>query len=344
MNILLTSVGRRSYMVKYFKEALNGNGEVHVSNSDALTPAFTYADKNFVTPLIYEDEYIPVLINYCAKNKIDAVISLFDIDLPILAANRKLFNNIGVQVVVSNENVINVCNDKWKTCKFLVNNGFNVPKTYASLDSALQALKNGEVIFPLMLKPRWGMGSIAISEAKNKHELRLHYNNINSIIMDSYLRYESEASLNECVIIQEKLRGQEYGLDVINNLDGIYQNTIVKKKYAMRSGETDCAETTDNPDLKALGKAISEKLKHVANMDIDAFIENNKPFVLEMNARFGGGYPFSHVAGVNLPLAIVRWLRGETVNISLLTETTGVVAHKDIGIVKITNQSSGSQK
>ena len=34
MNILLTSAGRRTYMVEYFKEVLNGNGEVHASNSD----------------------------------------------------------------------------------------------------------------------------------------------------------------------------------------------------------------------------------------------------------------------------------------------------------------------
>ena len=103
--------------------------------------------------------------------------------------------------------------------------------------------------------------------------------------MGSYLKYESQVSFKECVIIQEKLRGQEYGLDVINNLEGEYQNTIVKKKYAMRSGETDCAETIYSPGLKALGKAISKKLHHVANLDMDVFVDNDKPFILEMNAR-----------------------------------------------------------
>ena len=73
MNILLTSIGRRSYLVKYFKEALKGNGEVHVSNSNAITPAFIYADKSTVTPLIYENEYIPFLLNYCVKNNIPVI-------------------------------------------------------------------------------------------------------------------------------------------------------------------------------------------------------------------------------------------------------------------------------
>jgi carbamoyl-phosphate synthase large subunit len=64
MNILLTSVGRRSYLVKYFKEALGKDGEVHVSNSIAITPSFIYADKSVVTPLIYENGYIPFLLNF----------------------------------------------------------------------------------------------------------------------------------------------------------------------------------------------------------------------------------------------------------------------------------------
>ena len=192
-----------------------------------------------------------------------------------------------------------------------------------------------EIQFPLILKPRWGMGSIAVFEVENEQELEVLYKKAKSNILSSYLKYESQMDLSKCVIIQEKLRGQEYGLDVINNLEGEYQNTIVKKKYAMRSGETDCAETVQYHELKALGKTISEKLHHIANLDMDVFIDDGNPYILEMNARFGGGYPFSHIAGVNLPLAIVKWLRGEEVDLSILTERVGIMAHKDIEIVFI---------
>lgn len=33
MNILLTSAGRRTYLVEYFKKALGGQGKVYASNS-----------------------------------------------------------------------------------------------------------------------------------------------------------------------------------------------------------------------------------------------------------------------------------------------------------------------
>lgn len=338
MNILLTSVGRRSYLVKYFKEALGENGEVHVSNSSAMTPVFMYADKSTVTPLIYEKEYISFLMDYCIKNEIVAVISLFDVDLPILAANKKAFQSIGVKVIVSDEDVISICNDKWETYKFLINNGFNAPKTYITLESVLYAIRKKEMQFPVMIKPRWGMGSIAVFEAENEDELKILYKKVVSKIKNSYLKYESCKKLEKSVLIQEKLYGQEYGLDVINNLNGEYQNTIVKKKYAMRSGETDCAETINSPILKKLGESLATKLHHIANLDVDVFFDENTPYILEMNARFGGGYPFSHVAGINLPLAIVKWLNGKEVDKLLLTEKIGVLAHKDIDMVDISKK------
>ena len=47
------------------------------------------------------------------------------------------------------------------------------------------------------------------------------------------------------------------------------------------------------------------------HLDMDLFVEKNEIYLLEMNARFGGGYPFSHLAGVNLPKAIIKWINKE---------------------------------
>ena len=67
MNILITSVGRRRYMIDFLRDALNGAGEVHVSNSQ-YTYVFEYADKSVITPLCFDEEYIPFLKEYCEKN------------------------------------------------------------------------------------------------------------------------------------------------------------------------------------------------------------------------------------------------------------------------------------
>jgi len=321
--------------VKYFKEALGDTGKVHVSNSSSLTPAFKDADHSIVTPLIYEKEYIPFLLSYCEDNNIRAIISLFDIDLPILSANKSKFEEYGIKIVVSDKKVIDICNDKYETYNFLKVNGFNTPNTYLHLSEALSALEKGTISYPVIIKPRWGMGSIGMFEADNENELRILYNKTLNSIKNSYLKYESRDNLLESVVIQNKLNGQEFGLDIINDLKGNYQNTIVKIKHAMRSGETDSSETINNINLKKLGETLSEQIGHIANIDVDVFLVDEIPYILEINARFGGGYPFSHMAGVDLPKAIVYWLQNKDVPRSLITEETGILAHKDINIVKL---------
>lgn len=94
MNILLTSAGRRTYMIQYFKKALKGLGLVHASNS-VFTYTLSQADKYVITPQIYDDGYIEFLLAYCRKENVSAIISLFDIDLPILAKNKKHLQKMG---------------------------------------------------------------------------------------------------------------------------------------------------------------------------------------------------------------------------------------------------------
>lgn len=334
MKVLLTSVGRRAYMVKYFKEALGEGGEVHVSNSDDKTVAFYYADKSVISPLIYSEEYIPFLLDYCKENSIDILISLFDIDLLVLARNKDKFASIGTKVIVSELKVIEICNDKWKTYNFLKDNGFNVPKTYLRLEDTILALDKGEIKYPVIVKPRFGCGSIAMSVAEDEMALLYYFRRNTRTINKSYLKYESAAE-DEKIIYQEFLQGQEYGADIINDLDGNLQDVIVKKKLAMRAGETDISETVDEPAIKNELERLSSLTRHIANMDCDVFLVDGKPYVLEMNARFGGGYPFSHMSGCDLPSAIVKWVQGETVDPATLKAKSGCVGYKELFITKI---------
>ncbi len=143
MNVMLTSVGRRAYMVKYFKEALGNEGKVHVCNSDDKTIAFKYADETVISPLIYDKNYIPFLLNYCQKYLIDIVISLFDIDLLVLARHKKEFERIGTKVIVSDPQIVQVCNDKWKTYNFLKTNGFNAPQSFLNINDVTTRIGEG---------------------------------------------------------------------------------------------------------------------------------------------------------------------------------------------------------
>ena len=331
MNILLTSVGRRAYMVKYFKEIIGDQGEVHVSNSDKNSIAFLYADKCVETPSIYDESYIPFLLKYCKENHIDILLSLFDIDLLVLAKSKSEFEKNGTKVIVSDVDIVSTCNDKWKTYQFLKENGFNTPKTFLNLESAEKAIADGDLCFPVVIKPRFACGSIAVSIAEDEEELKLFLKKANKQINRSYLKYES-ASSDERLLIQECLNGQEYGADVINDLNGNFCNTIVRKKIAMRSGETDIAEIVNEPSIQTELERLGKATGHIANLDCDIFLVDGVPYVLEMNARFGGGYPFSHAAGCNLPKAIVDWCCKKCIPNELLFARIGYKGFKELVI------------
>ncbi|KPH65143.1 ATP-grasp domain-containing protein [Pseudoalteromonas porphyrae] len=335
MNILLTSVGRRSYLVNYFKDAVKAySGKVFAANS-VETFALKQADFYTLTPQIYSEEYVDFLINYCLNNEIKVIISLFDIDLPILALNKQKFKQHGIDVIISDFDVINICNDKWLSYQFLLDKGIPTPKTYIDLDSAKQAILKGDLQYPIIIKPRWGMGSIAIYKADNEQELDVFYKKVLREINSSYLRFESGADINKAILIQECIAGGEFGIEILNDLQGNHVATFCKEKVAMRSGETDIAVTVENSALNDIGKNISTHLKHTALVDVDCLEQGGKFYVLEINARFGGQYPFSHLAGVNVPNVLLSLYSNSTVNEKDISIIYNVVGCKDIQPVRL---------
>ncbi|HZV68626.1 MAG TPA: ATP-grasp domain-containing protein [Saprospiraceae bacterium] len=335
MNILITCAGRRNYLVDYFREALNPlGGKVHVFNTDPHSAAYWLADVRVLSPFATDPTYPAFLENYCISNDIRAVLSCMDVDLGILAGAKEKFARLGITILVADPWVIDMAHDKWLTQQFLIEHQFPVSSLFLDLDKALDAIKRGEEHYPFFVKPRWGMGSIALFKAETEEDLIFYFEKTKQLITGSYSHYGMARDESNAVLIQGMLPGQEYGLDIINDLEGNHQVTVVKKKLAMRSGETDIAITEENKALEELGAKIASLTRHPANLDVDVFWDGEKAYVLELNPRFGGGYPFSHAAGINLPQAIVAWLQNEIVNkAELLTSRYGVEAMKGITMV-----------
>ena len=309
-NILFTCAGRRNYLINYFKEALKGNGNVIAADQDELAPALVDADIAIKVPDIYDKAYIPKLITTCKEYDISAIITLNDLELPILAAHKAVFEAMGVKVIVSSEQVIDIGFDKLKTFNFIKSIGINTPKTFTTLQDALKAIDAGDLKFPLVLKPRWGSASIGIEFPESLEELKLSYKLQKIKIKKTILGKVSKKDMDQAVLIQEKMDGKEYGLDIVNDFEGNYFGTFAREKLSMRSGETDKAMSVIDSRIEAMGEKIATALKHIGNMDCDAFLVNDQFFLLELNPRFGGGYPFSHEAGVNLAAIYLEWLKG----------------------------------
>lgn len=334
MRILFTCAGRRSYLLKYFKENLTEGDLIVATDMQLTAPALQVADIKLQVPAVYDPNYVDVTLNICKKHKIDALISLNDLELPILAENKKRFKDIGVRVIVSDPQVIDICFDKFKTAQWAKSIGLDTPKTYVRLDDVKRALELEEVSFPLFMKPRWGSGSIGLETIDDMEELDIYYHLLMKKIKKTILATASVG--DEYIMIQEKLTGKEYGLDVMNDLMGNNVAVSVKQKLAMRAGETDKAITVDFPVVREIGAKIGRNLKHIGNLDVDIMQRSNGDYcVLELNPRFGGGYPFSYEAGVNMPLAIIKWLKGEEVDPAILQPQYGRMFAKNDYLVEV---------
>ena len=328
MNVLLTCAGRRNYLVTYFRSALAGRGEVIAADASATAPALAEADRAEVVPPLEAPAYIEAIAGLCAKRRVGLWISLSDLELPIMARHRAPFEAIGTKVVVSAPAVVDRCFDKVATDRFVKELGYASPPTFTGMEAARRAIDSGELALPVVVKPRWGTASLGVEICESLGELELAWRLGHARLSRSMLGAASAADPARALLIQAKLGGDEYGLDIVNDLDGRHVTTWVKRKLAMRGGETDKAETIDDTRLRSLGWRLGEALAHVGNLDCDVFVDGGVATVLELNPRFGGGYPFSHAAGADLPSALIAWARGERPDPGWLWAKPGVIGAK----------------
>jgi carbamoyl-phosphate synthase large subunit len=312
MNILFTCAGRRNLLLRYFREALAGRGRIYAADVNPGAPALQEADLAFIVLPYDHPYYLDQLMALCRDYRVRLLISLNDLELPLLAGQRESFLELGTIVAVSSPEVVNVCFDKWLMAKFLTSCGLWAPKTYLSLGEARRALVQGTLSFPLVLKPRWGTGSICVEYVEDEEELELAYRWAKRRIGRTILAGMSASDPDRAILIQERLQDSEYVLDIINDLNGRYITTFAKLKLSDSSSSEGAIRvlTVEDQRLQRLGERIGKRLGHVGNLDCDVFVKDGRPYVLDLNPRFGGGYPFTHLAGANLPAALIAWASG----------------------------------
>ena len=101
--------------MQYFREALAGVGAVVAADAASHAPALQEADASVIVPKVDAPDYIDALLSVCAAHRTGMVLSLNDLELPVLAAAASRFERAGVQAIVSSIDVIETGFDKWRT-------------------------------------------------------------------------------------------------------------------------------------------------------------------------------------------------------------------------------------
>lgn len=297
MNILLTCAGRRHYLATYFNQALGQFGRVVGTDMDLSAPALQACDIARQVPGVFDPGYLDALRKVILEENIHMVFSLNDLEVGLLAENcAQLEQETGATLYVPQLQTLDVFADKWRTFEFAQQIGVAAPATFLTVAGAIDALELGRVQFPLIIKPRWGSASIGLYVVETQTDLEFGYEACRQAVAKSAL---SSLGAEDSVIIQEVIEGPEYGLDVLYGKSENFIGFTAKKKLAMRAGETDKAVTVNTEPFRAIVDKIAAALPHRGNLDCDFLERDGKFYLLEFNPRFGGGYPFTHLAGAN---------------------------------------------
>lgn len=293
MNIMLCSVGRRGEMLKNFKKTLGDNVKIVATDNSPYAPALYFADKQYLMPLISDETYIEKLLDICEKEKIEAITTFIDPEIELLSKNREKFEKIGVEVLAPYELTAFYCFDKYEMFKFLKKNGINTTNTYGSLKDFEIAYKNGEINFPVFVKPRNGSGSVGARK-------------VNSMELLKQL-IQSDSSL----IIQEFMDGIDMDADVyIDTITHKAVSAFTKYKLETRIGGASKTVSFKDEALFDFIKKIVSIFKFNGPVDMDFFKVDGKYYLSEINPRFGGAYLHAYGAGVDFVKLINNNLKG----------------------------------
>lgn len=279
MNILILSCGTRVKLVQYFLQRENGFEKVVVTDCSNYAPALYVADKYYIVPKMTEPDYLKSLLEICEKEQIKVVLPLQEDELLLIAKERKQFEDLGILVAVSEYQNVLLCKDKYEMYQFL--NNLQIPTIKTELVDDI--LESGNLDGDVFVKPRRGAGSVGAMR-------------VATIALLSALQNESENQL----IVQPYIKGTEYGIDIY--VDFISKKTIgifCKKKLRMRAGETEKSISVKIPEIEELVKKTIEVLHLRGPIDMDILEESGKYYILEINPRFGGGYPHAYECGAN---------------------------------------------
>lgn len=288
-NILILSAGRRVELVKAFSAArakLNIRGKVVAADVSDTAPALYFADSFEIVPRVTDGSYVDALVEVCQKHSISLIVPTIDTELPILSENRERIESVS-RIMLSSPECIGVCRDKHKTAEYLSENGFLTPKTLSAEE--VQTAED----FPLFIKPLDGSSSINAFTVNNKEELRFFYNYIKN------------------PIVQKKVSGQEYTIDMLCDFDGNLVTIVPRKRLAVRSGEILKGQVEKNQSIIAEMKKLAQVLKPVGHITVQGFLSDEQFVFIEINPRFGGGAPMSIRAGADSCQNLYRLLNGE---------------------------------
>jgi carbamoyl-phosphate synthase large subunit len=287
MNILITSAGQRVSLVRAFQneiKKIKPDGKIYtVDMNPNLAAACVVSDGCEKVSSVLDSNYISNLISICKAWNVSIIVPTIDTELLVLAQNKALFASNGIKVIVSDLEFIKICRNKNNTNVFFDTKGIEVPLS----------VKKDKPTFPLFIKPYDGSLSKDIYLINSKEELTDYHLTNEKLMFMEYIDPEFY---------------DEYTIDAYYDRSHLLKCAVPRKRIAVRSGEISKGVTLKNYLVDYLFKKLSKIDGAIGCLTIQVFFNKDIQRVvgIEINPRFGGGYPLSYLAGANYPKWIIE--------------------------------------
>lgn len=285
MNILFCSVGRRAELLKDFRKSMGTKGRIVVTENSETAPAIYFADKYYLVPKIDHPDYVNQIEDICRKEKIDVITTVIDPEIEVLSKNRDRFEKLGV--LAPDVQTAELCFDKFKMYKWLTKCGIRTVKTFGDIEEFEKARENGEISYPVFVKPRCGSGSVGTHVVTNDDDLKKVYKEDTTLIIREYMGGALDIDADVYVYV--------YVDTISNTLVSIF----TKRKLSTKIGGAN--KTVSFKDDKLVDFILSaiKWLKFYGSIDIDSWKKDGAYYLSEVNPRFGGAYLHAYGAGVD---------------------------------------------
>lgn len=261
-----------------------------------------FSDKFFKVPSASDPAFLQSLLDICKNEKVDLLVPIVDYEFDVLSKNKEQFSAIGTTVAISSPEVIDNCNDKWKTYSFFKELKIPTPTTY------LPENLPSEIDFPVFLKPRiMGRSSLDTYLIKSKE------------MLDQYMPGLKHP------LIQQAIEGQEYTIDLLCNFEGKMLNAVIRERIETKSGVSYKGRTVKDEDILNLVVQIAEGLPIIGPANMQCFKNAEGISFIEINPRFSGALALSLAAGFNSPLMLAQLVNGEPLNPDIGNYQPGVM-------------------
>ena len=294
-NILILSAGRRVELVQAFQESLQRlipDGIVYTTDlNPKLSSACQFSKYFFKAPRATDENYIEFVLTTCKKNNIGMVIPTIDTELNILSSNKYKFTESGINLIVSDPSLVSVCRDKRKTAETYEKIGIDQPEIY----------DKNNLKFPCFCKPYDGscsVGALAIMDS--------------DMLTADLLEDEKNMFME---LIDKSFK--EYTIDAYYDKNGKLRCLVPRERIEVRGGEVSKGATRKNFVYHYLINKLDKLEGAYGCITVQVFAneQSEKIKALEINPRFGGGYPLAYAAGADYPSWLIReYLMGQDID------------------------------